>query len=55
MRFRATILTAGKTATGIPVPDDILAGLSVGKAPRRQRHDQRLYLSHDRRQWMGDP
>jgi hypothetical protein len=33
MRFRATILTAGKTATGIPVPDDILASLGAGKRP----------------------
>jgi hypothetical protein len=33
MRFRATILTAGKTATGIPVPDDILASLNGGKRP----------------------
>jgi hypothetical protein len=33
MRFRATILTAGKTATGIPVPDDILASLKAGKRP----------------------
>jgi hypothetical protein len=33
MRFRATILTAGKTATGIPVPDDILEGLGGGKRP----------------------
>jgi hypothetical protein len=33
MRFRATILTAGKTATGIPVPDDVLVGLGGGKRP----------------------
>jgi hypothetical protein len=33
MRFRATILTAGKTATGIPVPDEVIAGLNAGKRP----------------------
>jgi hypothetical protein len=33
MRFRATILTAGKTATGIPVPEDVLDGLNAGKRP----------------------
>jgi Bacteriocin-protection, YdeI or OmpD-Associated/Domain of unknown function (DUF1905) len=31
--FRATILTAGKTATGIPVPDDVIASLNAGKRP----------------------
>lgn len=33
MRFRETILLGGKTATGIPVPDDILEGLGGGKRP----------------------
>ena len=33
MRFRSTILTAGKTATGIPVPDEVIAGLNSGKRP----------------------
>jgi hypothetical protein len=33
MRFRATILTAGKTATGIPVPDEVIASLNAGKRP----------------------
>jgi hypothetical protein len=33
MRFRATILTAGKTATGIPIPDDVIASLNAGKRP----------------------
>jgi hypothetical protein len=33
MRFRATILLGGKTATGIPVPDDILEGLGGSKRP----------------------
>lgn len=27
MRFRATILSGGKTATGIPVPDDVVEAL----------------------------
>ncbi len=31
MRFRATILQSGKTATGIPVPDDVVAALGAGK------------------------
>jgi hypothetical protein len=33
MRFRATILQSGKTATGIPVPDDIVEALGAGKRP----------------------
>lgn len=33
MRFRATIQLAGKTATGIPVPDQIVAALGAGKRP----------------------
>jgi len=33
MRFRATILTAGKTATGIPVPDEVISSLNAGKRP----------------------
>src|SRR5262245_47093160 len=33
MRFRETILLGGKTATGIPVPDEILEGLGGGKRP----------------------
>lgn len=31
MRFRTTILQSGKTATGIPVPDDVMAALGRGK------------------------
>lgn len=33
MEFRATIELGGKTATGIPVPDDIVTGLGAGKRP----------------------
>jgi hypothetical protein len=33
MRFRATIEQSGKTATGIRVPDDVVAGLGAGKRP----------------------
>ena len=33
MRFRTTILTAGKTAAGIRVPDDVLAALGTSKKP----------------------
>jgi len=31
MRFRATVLLGGKTATGIQVPDDVVAELGGGK------------------------
>ncbi|QXC61403.1 YdeI/OmpD-associated family protein [Aquihabitans sp. G128] len=31
MRFRTTIELGGKTATGIPVPDDVVAALGGGK------------------------
>jgi hypothetical protein len=34
MRFRTTILQGGKTATGIEVPDDVMAALGSGKRPK---------------------
>jgi hypothetical protein len=33
MKFRTTILQNGKTATGIRVPDDVMAWLAAGKKP----------------------
>ena len=33
MRFRTTILQGDKTATGIHIPDEIVAGLGAGKRP----------------------
>jgi hypothetical protein len=33
MRFRATVELGGKTATGLQVPDDVVAGLGGGKRP----------------------
>ena len=33
MRFRATILQTDKTATGIVVPDEVVAALGAGKRP----------------------
>jgi hypothetical protein len=33
MNFRATIQRSGKTATGIRVPDDVVAALGSGKRP----------------------
>jgi hypothetical protein len=33
MRFHTTILQAGKTATGIRIPDEIVEGLGAGKRP----------------------
>lgn len=33
MRFRTTILRAGKTATGIRVPDEVVEALGAGKRP----------------------
>ncbi|MEZ0241208.1 MAG: YdeI/OmpD-associated family protein [Chloroflexota bacterium] len=33
MRFRTTILTTGKTAAGIRVPDDVLAALGTSRKP----------------------
>lgn len=33
MRFRATVRQSGKTATGIPVPDEIVAKLGAGRKP----------------------
>jgi Bacteriocin-protection, YdeI or OmpD-Associated/Domain of unknown function (DUF1905) len=34
MRFHTTIEQAGKTATGIQVPDEVVAGLGAGKRPK---------------------
>ena len=33
MRFRTTLHQSGKTATGIRVPDEVVAGLGAGKRP----------------------
>ncbi|MEA2578171.1 MAG: hypothetical protein QOD78_1759 [Chloroflexota bacterium] len=33
MRFRTTILQAGKTATGIRIPDEVVEALGSGKRP----------------------
>jgi Bacteriocin-protection, YdeI or OmpD-Associated/Domain of unknown function (DUF1905) len=33
MRFRTTVLQAGKTATGIVVPPEVVEGLGAGKRP----------------------
>lgn len=33
MKFRAVVLAAGKTATGIPVPPEVVAGLGASKKP----------------------
>lgn len=34
MRFRATVELGGKTATGIEVPPEVVAGLGAGRRPR---------------------
>src|SRR5438552_14747124 len=34
MRFRTTILTAGKTAAGIQVPTEVVSSLGSGKVPK---------------------
>jgi hypothetical protein len=33
MKFRTTLLTAGKTATGIHVPDEVVESFGAGKRP----------------------
>jgi hypothetical protein len=33
MKFRATVELHGKTATGIEVPDDVVAALGAGNRP----------------------
>ena len=33
-KFKTTILTAGKTATGIRIPDEIIESFNAGKMPR---------------------
>jgi len=33
MRFRTTLLLAGKTATGMRVPDEVVEALGAGKRP----------------------
>lgn len=33
MKFRTTVLLGGKTATGLPVPDDVVEVLGAGKKP----------------------
>ncbi|UWZ50016.1 DUF1905 domain-containing protein [Dactylosporangium matsuzakiense] len=34
MRFRAVLELNGKTATGLPVPDEVLTALGAGKKPK---------------------
>jgi hypothetical protein len=34
MRFRTTVLLGGKTATGLPVPAEVIDGLGAGRAPK---------------------
>jgi hypothetical protein len=34
MRFRTTVLLGGKTATGLPVPAEVIEGLGAGRAPK---------------------
>lgn len=36
MRFRARVELGGKTATGIPVPEDVVAAMRSGKRPAVQ-------------------
>lgn len=33
MRFRSTVELGGKTATGLPVPDEVVDALGSGKRP----------------------
>ncbi|MNI61472.1 hypothetical protein D3C73_1167460 [compost metagenome] len=33
MKFKATVMLSGKTATGIPVPEEAVAALGAGKKP----------------------
>jgi bifunctional DNA-binding transcriptional regulator/antitoxin component of YhaV-PrlF toxin-antitoxin module len=33
MEFRTTVLLGGKTATGLPVPDDVVEALGAGRKP----------------------
>ncbi|AIQ55377.1 YdeI/OmpD-associated family protein [Paenibacillus sp. FSL R7-0331] len=33
MKFRTTVILGGKTATGIPVPDEVIESLGQGKKP----------------------
>jgi hypothetical protein len=33
MRFRSTVELGGRTATGIPVPDDVVTALGAGRRP----------------------
>ncbi|MDX6330710.1 MAG: hypothetical protein QOI83_3093 [Streptomycetaceae bacterium] len=34
MRFRTTVLLGGKTATGLPVPAEVVDGLQAGRQPK---------------------
>lgn len=34
MRFRTTVLLGGKTATGLPVPAEVIEGLRAGRQPK---------------------
>ena len=34
MRFRTTVLLGGKTATGLPVPAEVVEALDAGRQPK---------------------
>lgn len=34
MKFKTTVLLGGKTATGLPVPDDVVESLGAGRRPK---------------------
>jgi hypothetical protein len=36
MRFRTTVLLGGKTATGLPVPPEVIEALNAGRQPKVQ-------------------
>ena len=48
MRFRTEVLREGKTATGLQVPDEVVAELGAGKRPRSADHHQRLLVPNHR-------
>src|SRR3712207_9422427 len=64
MEFRTTVVQSGKTATGLQVPDDVVAALGGGKRPpvtvtvgghgyRTDRKSKRLNSSHANISYAG--
>ena len=53
MKFRAVVELGGKTATGIPIPDDVVAMLGTGKRPAVRGGSAATSTAQRSRRWAA--